>query len=135
MPKLVALLLLVVVAVGAAIAADVPGGAKGRKIKFTGEYYTLPQLTVPPKPEKRTAPRYPLEELRARHQGVARVAFIVNADGFTEELHLVDAAGKAFGKAALAAIEKWQFTPGEINGRRVRVVMVQDVPFTLSEQR
>lgn len=115
-----------------ALAADLKPTDRQRAPQFSGEYYPLEEITTPPRPEKRVAPRYPVEERRAGRQGVARVAFIVNADGSTEELHLVDATSKAFGKAALAAVAQWRFTPGELNGRRVRVAMVINVPFTLN---
>ncbi len=114
-----------------AVAADAKPAGKPHAVQFSGEFYLEGKVTVAPKPEKTVAPRYPVEMRRAGREGVARVAFIVTADGFVEEARVVDATGPGFGPAAIEAVKQWHFTPGELNGRRVRVAMVRDFPFTL----
>lgn len=116
----------------AAVAADAKPAVKQHAVQFSGEFHLEGKVTVAPKPEKMVAPRYPVEMRRAGREGVARVAFIVNTDGFVEEARVVDATGPVFGKAAIEAVEQWHFTPGELNGRRVRVAVVRDFPFKLS---
>ncbi len=78
--------------------------------------------------------RYPKEAQNNGTQGRAIVTFIVEADGSLTDVHAIKDPGMGLGQEAVRVINaspKW--TPGEQNGRKVRVQYTVPVIFTLAE--
>lgn len=70
---------------------------------------------------EQTLPDYPLLKDRAGKDGFAIVEFTVAPDGSVVEPAVKDASATAFSRAALTAINQWQFEPVIDAGRAVPV--------------
>ncbi len=87
---------------------------------------TAPVLT------RRIEPYYPNDARRTRRQGWVDVRFIVGVDGSVSRASVIDADPKnVFDRAALSAVERWQFTPGLRNGAPVSAELRQRIEFRL----
>ena len=72
---------------------------------------------VPAKSIERTAPKYPLAELRKGREAWVRVAYCIDESGETQNVSILDSVGGAkFDKAALATVKEWKFEPALIDG-------------------
>lgn len=80
------------------------------------------------------APSYPFELRKARVSGEALVEFIVTANGTVRDPRVVKATHAEFGDAAVAAVHKWQFHPGMLNGKPVDTKMIVPLVFDLDPQ-
>jgi protein TonB len=87
---------------------------------------TSPVLT------RRVEPYYPADARRTRRQGWVDVRFMVEADGSVSHAGVVDADPRnVFDRAALTAVERWQFTPGTRDGTPVPMEVRQRIEFRL----
>lgn len=87
---------------------------------------TAPVLT------RRIEPYYPSDARRTRRQGWVDVRFVVGADGSVSRASVIDADPKnVFDRAALSAVERWQFTPGTRNGAPASAELRQRIEFRL----
>lgn len=83
-----------------------------------------------PAKTKDVRPAYPAEAQTARTQGVVILEAIIDTDGtianarVLRSIPLLDAA-------ALGAVSQWQFTPTQVNGQAVAILMTVTVNFTL----
>ncbi|MDZ4708809.1 MAG: TonB family protein [Saprospiraceae bacterium] len=80
--------------------------------------------------------RYPGSARQLGIQGTALISFVVNTDGSLTEFELLKDPGQGTGSEALRVVkgmnelpERW--TPGEVNGKAVRVKMTLPVKFKL----
>ena len=81
---------------------------------------------------KGAAPRYPSAAVRARQKGWVVVSFMVDKDGKTSDIKVVDAEPRRiFDRAAIDAVEQYQFTPALKNGVPVTSVRQQRIEFAL----
>ncbi len=104
---------------------------------------TAPTPEVTPEPEpigitrgaqlvKSTRPQYPSTALRRRMEGWVDVEFTVGLDGNVSNARAVDSnRGRVFERAAVGAIEQWQYEPAMRNGTIVTSVLVQRIEFKL----
>jgi protein TonB len=82
--------------------------------------------------KRRIEPYYPVDARRARRQGWVDVRFTVEADGSVSRASVIDADPKnVFDRAALSAVERWQFTPGTRNGAPAPSELRQRIEFRL----
>lgn len=65
--------------------------------------------------------------------GEAMIRFVVRSDGAVAKVSVVSATHPAFGEAAAAAVEQWQFEPGRVDGRAVNTRMQVPIYFKLEE--
>jgi len=80
----------------------------------------------------RIEPYYPNDARRTRRQGWVDVRFMVEADGSVSRASVIDADPKnVFDRAALSAVERWQFAPGTHNGAPVSAELRQRIEFRL----
>lgn len=87
---------------------------------------TAPVLT------RRIEPYYPADARRTRRQGWVDVRFVVEADGSVSRASVVDADPRnVFDRAALNAVERWQFTPGTRGGTPASMEVRQRIDFRL----
>jgi TonB family protein len=82
---------------------------------------------------ERREPAYTFDAIRARVQGSVVVEAVVGADGRVSRSRVVSSLDKTFGldDEALKAVSQWTFTPGELKGERVPVLMRLVVTFRL----
>ncbi|SFR95629.1 protein TonB [Dyella sp. OK004] len=82
--------------------------------------------------KRRIEPYYPSDARRTRRQGWVDVRFVVEADGSVSRASVIDADPKnVFDRAALSAVERWQFTPGTRNGAPASAELRQRIEFRL----
>lgn len=90
------------------------------------------QGSVAPTLTHRVEPVYPPEARRTRRQGWVDVSFTVQADGSVASASVSDADPKfVFDRAALSAVNHWQFTPGTQDGKPVAAQLRQRIEFRL----
>ena len=81
---------------------------------------------------RRVEPAYPAEARRTRRQGWVDVTFIVQPDGSVSAAAVADADPRyVFDRAALAAVSRWQFSPGTRDGKAVASPVRQRIEFRL----
>lgn len=85
----------------------------------TGQILDCKELDTPPKVLRSVRPLYPAELKKAAIAGEAVIGLLVDAQGAVREVEVVRCTQAAFGDAARAAIEQWQFSPGMKNGNAV----------------
>ncbi|TAL85019.1 MAG: energy transducer TonB [Rhodanobacter sp.] len=79
---------------------------------------------------KGAEPRYPREALRARRGGWVLVSFIIDADGHTSDVRVVDAKPRhIFDRSAMDAVSRYVFTPAMRNGVPVASKKQQKIEF------
>lgn len=82
--------------------------------------------------KRRIEPYYPADARRTRRQGWVDVRFMVEADGSVSHAGVVDADPRnVFDRAALTAVERWQFAPGTRDGAPVPMEVRQRIEFRL----
>lgn len=83
-------------------------------VRKQGKHEGLPpelQWDKPPVPINTSFPVYPLENLQAEKPGKTNVKFLVGPDGRVASAQLLEATTPEMGRAALAMIDTWVFTP------------------------
>ncbi|MDP9323259.1 MAG: TonB family protein [Acidobacteriota bacterium] len=79
---------------------------------------------------KDVPPVYPPDALAARVTGVIILEVTIDTDGHVYDAKLLRSI-PLLDSAALEAVRQWEFTPTELNGMRVPVIMTVTVNFTL----
>jgi TonB family protein len=102
-------------------------------VSFTGRFVYIVNADVPPKLLFPARPIYPFNMRAAQLSGNATIGFIVEVDGTTSQVQVVNATDPAFGDSARECVTKWRFHPGEKAGRPVRVAMDLPIVFTLNK--
>lgn len=94
------------------------------------EEESIPFFKVSKKPAviKKVAPKYPDLARRAGIEGQVVCQIIVGKDGRVKEAKVVKSV-PMLDEAALAAVRKWVFSPGEQRDRKVSVKMIVPVQF------
>ncbi|KZC17569.1 energy transducer TonB [Rhodanobacter sp. FW510-R12] len=81
---------------------------------------------------KGASARYPTAAMRARQEGWVVVSFTVDADGKTSDVKVVESQPRhVFDRAAMDAVERYQFTPAMRNGVAVSSTKQQRIEFKL----
>jgi protein TonB len=99
--------------------------------QFEEFIYELEDLTRAPRPRRRPQPVYPPEMRRANIEGTVVLKFVVNADGTTSRITVERSDNPAFEDPAIRAVRRWEFDPGEKDGKPVPVWVRQPIPFTI----
>jgi periplasmic protein TonB len=86
-----------------------------------------------PKKTVVVAPVYPPAARIARVEGLVILEAVIDAGGRVESARVLRSQ-PLLDEAALAAVRRWQFTPAELNGVAVPVVMTVTVDFVLQER-
>lgn len=94
--------------------------------------FELEDLTRPPHPISRREPVYPPAERRAGIQGVVTLQFVVRSDGTTSNIVAIRSDNPNFSEAAIRAVRRWTFEPGEKDGQAVNARVQIDIPFRTS---
>jgi len=78
-------------------------------------------------------PVYPADAQKARVQGVVILEAIIDDQGSVANARVLRSV-PLLDAAALDAVSRWRFTPTEIDGRRISLLLTVTVNFTLSPQ-
>ena len=111
------------------IAAGIVGGTGD--VPVSGEVFLEAELDDPPRVISPAQPRYPPVLQSAGISGRVIYEFVVDTTGHAEgnSFKLKSSTNKAFEAPAREAILKTVFKPGRVQGRPVRVLVVQAVAF------
>ena len=83
-----------------------------------------------PKKTKDVAPVYPEEAKANKVQGVVIIEALIGTDGKVKSAKALRPVA-LLDKAALEAVQQWEYTPTLLNGEPVEVIMTVTVNFTL----
>ncbi|MBI4626609.1 MAG: TonB family protein [Verrucomicrobia bacterium] len=109
------------------------GGAVPAADPSRGPTYDIGQLDRPPRPSSQPRPAYPAELRKAGLSGEVQVEFIVDAQGAVREARAVNSTWREFESAAIEAVSKWKFLPGQKDGRPVGARLRMPIVFRLSD--
>lgn len=86
---------------------------------------------LPPKAISRTAPVYPYELRRSGNRGEVLIQFVVDVHGNVVSPTVLKSTHPAFEAPAVAAVLKWKFVPGSVNGKPVNTRMAVPIYFQI----
>ena len=79
-----------------------------------------------------TGDDYPVESIPLQEQGVARVDYVVRADGVVDEAKITQSSGSPrLDAAAIVIVSRWRFKPAMENGRAIPWQQFSNVAFVL----
>jgi len=105
-------------------AGGVVGGLVGaRPVRVGGEIRE-------PRKLKDVRPVYPAEAREARIQGLVIVETTIDREGRVSDVHVLRGL-PLLDKAAVDAVQQWEYTPTLLNGMPVEVIMTVTVNFAL----
>lgn len=105
-----------------------PGAGEGAWGSGTGR--TLGS-TVPPKVIFQVDPEYSEEGRKARVNGTVVLMVEVDEQGRPANIRVTRTLGLGLDEQAVAAVNRWKFLPGRLNGKPVRVPALIEVNFRL----
>jgi protein TonB len=100
-----------------------------------GEIYEPGALERAPMVRFQAQPQYPFDMRRGGIAGEVLVEFIVDANGAVREARAVRSSQREFEAAAVQAVSKWTFRPGQKGGRNVATRMQVPIVFSLNAER
>ena len=108
--------------------------ARGRSNSW-GTKPRAPSATEP----KRThyvAPDYPQEALQKKLRGEVQVRITVGSDGKVRDAVVANSSPPGvFDRAALAAVRRWRYQPGEVDGSAVEASLMTSIIFQPDNKR
>lgn len=84
----------------------------------------------PPVKIRDVRPVYPAEAQAARVSGLVIIEALIGVDGVVEQARILRSI-PMLDQAALDAVQQWRFTPTQLNGQPVPVIMTVTVNFTV----
>lgn len=85
-----------------------------------------------PTATERTPPSFPARARSLGQSGWVTLSFVVDIDGSTQDVHVVEAEPQGvFDDAALDAVKSWRFDPGQHEGTPIAVRVRQTLRFEL----
>jgi len=108
-------------------ALDVP------EFDFEESIVNLIDADVAPVPIRKCAPSFPSEARRNHLDGRVIVEFVVDENGEVQKPQIASSNHHIFESAAIEAIRRWEFSPGEKDGEVVKVRM--RMPFIFNYRR
>ena len=93
------------------------------------EIFDLGDVDTPPTP--RTAIEFILPSAAKRRgvKGIVKVEYIVNENGRTEQIKIVESPDKLLSRATTDALTRARFEPAQVNGKTVKVRMRAAIPY------
>lgn len=93
--------------------------------------YDLSALDQTPAPRFQARPQYPADMRAAGITGQVIVDFIVDANGDVQKAYAIRSSQREFEAAAIQAVSKWKFKPGQKGGQPANAHMQLPIVFTL----
>jgi TonB family protein len=106
-------------------ALRVPAGLDPALPRAGGPGVTVPTVV------KQAYPSYSRAAMKARAQGVAKVEFVINADGSPGAVRVLEAPHPDLALAAIDCVRKWRFTAPLKDGVPAAIVATMDLSFKL----
>lgn len=126
------LLVPLAVAIGGCATGSAPAANSGQEVgAIATEAFAIGELDQTPVPRFQARPNYPAKHAANRVPGSAVVDFVVDANGDVVRARAIRATHPEFGAAAVAAVERWKFKPGQKNGRAVATRMQVPINFEM----
>ncbi len=83
-------------------------------------------------PLAKIPPIYPLRAARRGIEGWVKIRFVVNAQGFVENLEIIGShPHKIFDKSVINCVSRWKFKPGTVDGIPVATMAETTIKFKL----
>jgi TonB family protein len=98
-----------------------------------GKIYDISQLDKRPTLVRPIQPTYPYKMSQAGIAGDVTVEFSINAAGKVTDARVLRSSDKEFEASALAAVNKWQFIPGQKEGQSVTTRASQLIKYDLRD--
>jgi TonB family protein len=93
-------------------------------------------IATEPKRVHYVAPDYPQEALQKKLRGEVRVKITVGSDGKVRDAGVVSSnPSGVFDRAALAAVRRWRYQPGEVDGAAVEATLMTSIIFQPDTKR
>ncbi len=92
-----------------------------------------PPCATPPHVVSSPGPEYSPEARAAQYQGTCKLSLIVEPDGRTSHITVLDRLGMGLSEKAIEAVKQWKFKPGMRDGKPVPVQITVEVTFRISE--
>jgi TonB family protein len=99
------------------------------RIESIGGNVSAPRAIYQTEPEFSEAAR------RAKYQGICVLHLVVGADGVPRDIKVVTSLGMGLDENAVAAVQKWRFSPALKDGEPVAVRVAIEVDFHLAPKR
>jgi TonB family protein len=100
--------------------------------KSNAEVYDIARLDQAPRAKFQARPSYPPEMRAAGTSGEVVVDFVVDANGDVQKAYAMRSSQREFEAAAVEAVSKWKFQPGQKGGRAVNTHLQVPIVFTLN---
>jgi len=98
----------------------------------SGSVFEFDDIDSMPQPLAQLRPHYPAHARMRQIEGNVRVVFVVNTNGRTENIRILDSTpDDIFDRASKRAVERWRFSPGMVDGKSVAVRVRQNIKFEL----
>jgi TonB family protein len=97
--------------------------AQKQQIVDTNRYYYYHEVDIKPIPVVEVKPINPKRGLFGPSSGSTKVKVLIGKTGIIINTQLLNSTHKKFTKATFEALKKWKFSPGEIQGKKVKVEM------------
>ena len=104
-------------------------------VRLTGEVFAAAKVDLQPKPTFMAQPEYPSVFRNAAVEGEAVVELVVDAGGRVHEAKAVSFTHQEFEAAAVEAVRKWEFKPGQKSGRAVNTRVRIPIVFTIGKDQ
>jgi TonB family protein len=99
----------------------------------TIEPYRIGRGVSAPKILTRVEPEFTAEARQAGYQGIVLMELVVTAEGLPGQVKILSPLGFGLDEAAVNAVNKWRFKPGEKDGKPVPTQATIEVSFRLSD--
>ena len=100
---------------------------------FSEPAFQAADLDHKPKPISQSPPIYPFKLRRSGTTGSAMISFVVDTEGRVQNVKAVKFTHREFADAAVKAVSKWVFQPGQKAGKTVNTLMYAPIVFSLAE--
>lgn len=107
------------------------GIGEGEGGGFGGGAHRLGSGVDPPSLLRRVDPDYTEDALRRKIQGEVILEVVILQDGRVGQLRVVESLDPGLDRNAIAAVRRWQFQPGRLQGQPVAVIAEVVVEFRL----
>ena len=96
--------------------------------------YNIYELDNPLTPLVMTQPIYPMRARQRGIEGWVKVQFVINEEGNTESIRIIKAEPESiFNKNVIRCVSSWRFSPGTIDGIKVKTLADQIIRFELDQ--
>jgi len=96
--------------------------------------YDIYELDNPLTPLVMTQPIYPMRAKQRGIEGWVKVQFIINEEGNTESIQIIKAEPETiFNKNVIRCVLSWRFSPGTIDGIKVKTLADMLIKFELDQ--